>query len=140
MPRSGRLHLDTPAPMAARRPQRQIWHGQVLDDDYAWLRDPAYPQVADADVLAYLHAENSYFEAALAPHRPLVSALYKELVMSRKMTDREFHDAVIQGGPMPIAMVRARLLKVPLTREGAAPWRFADDLPSPRPFPVTKGK
>ena len=63
-------------------------------------------------------------------------ALYKELVMSKKMTDREFHDAVIQGGPMPIAMVRARLLKLPLTREGAGTWRFADDLPPPRPFPV----
>ncbi len=66
-------------------------------------------------------------------------ALYKEEVMSKKMTDREFHDAVIQGGPMPIAMVRARLLKMPLSREGAAPWRFADDLPPPRPFPVKGG-
>lgn len=63
-------------------------------------------------------------------------ALYKELVMSRKMTDRQFHDAILQGGPMPIAMVRARLAKVPLTRDGAAPWRFADELPAPRPFPV----
>jgi len=63
-------------------------------------------------------------------------ALYKELVMSKKMTDREFHDAVLQGGPMPIAMVRARLAIVKLTREGAAPWRFADDLPAPRPFPL----
>lgn len=62
-------------------------------------------------------------------------ALYKELVMSKKMTDREFHDAVLQGGPMPIAMVRARLANVKLTRDGAAPWRFADDLPAPRPFP-----
>jgi len=62
-------------------------------------------------------------------------ALYKELVMSKKMTDREFHDAVLQGGPMPIAMVRARLATVKLTREGPAPWRFADDLPAPRPFP-----
>jgi hypothetical protein len=24
---------------------------------------------------------------------------------------------------------------VPLTRDGAAPWRFADRLPAPRPFP-----
>lgn len=62
-------------------------------------------------------------------------ALYKELVMSKKMTDREFHDAVLQGGPMPIAMVRARLANVKLARDGAAPWRFADDLPLPRPFP-----
>jgi uncharacterized protein (DUF885 family) len=63
-------------------------------------------------------------------------ALYKELVMSKQMTDRQFHDAILQGGPMPIAMVRARLAKVPMTREGPAPWRFAEQLPAPRPFPV----
>jgi uncharacterized protein (DUF885 family) len=61
-------------------------------------------------------------------------ALYKELVMSGKMKDREFHDAIYRGGPMPIAMVRARLARVPLTRSGAAPWRFAEQLPEPRPF------
>ncbi len=63
-------------------------------------------------------------------------ALYKEVVTAKKMTDREFHDAVIQSGPMPIAMVRARLLNLPMTREGPAPWRFAEDIPAPRPFPV----
>jgi hypothetical protein len=65
-------------------------------------------------------------------------ALYKELVMSKKMTDRAFHDAVLQGGPMPMAMVRARMANVKLTRDGAAPWRFADDLPAPRPFPSSR--
>ncbi|MBY0490676.1 MAG: DUF885 domain-containing protein [Gemmatimonadaceae bacterium] len=63
-------------------------------------------------------------------------ALHKELVDSKKMTDRQFHDAVLQGGPMPIAMVRARLAKTPLTRDGAAPWKFIEELPAPRPFPV----
>lgn len=63
-------------------------------------------------------------------------ALHKELVDTRKMTDRQFHDAVLQGGPMPIAMVRARLAKTPLTRDGAAPWKFIEALPAPRPFPV----
>jgi uncharacterized protein (DUF885 family) len=62
-------------------------------------------------------------------------ALHKELVDSGKMTDRAFHDAVLQGGPMPIAMVRARLENLPLTRDGAAPWRFADALPPPVPAP-----
>jgi uncharacterized protein (DUF885 family) len=61
-------------------------------------------------------------------------ALHHELVDTKKMTDREFHDAVLQGGPMPITMVRARLAKVPLTRSGSAPWRFADELPPPIPF------
>ena len=63
-------------------------------------------------------------------------ALYQELVVSKRMTDRQFHDAVLQSGPMPIAMVRARLANTPLTRAGAAQWRFADRLPAPRPFPV----
>ena len=62
-------------------------------------------------------------------------ALHKELVDSGKMTDRAFHDAVLQGGPMPIAMVRARLENIPLTRDGPAPWRFADALPPPVPAP-----
>ena len=64
-----------------------------------------------------------------------IRALHKELVDSKKMTDREFHDAILQGGAMPITMVRARLAKTPLTRSGSAPWRFADELPPPIPFP-----
>ena len=56
-------------------------------------------------------------------------ALHHELVDSGKMTDRQFHEAVLQGGPMPIAMVRARLENLPLRREGAATWKFASELP-----------
>ena len=58
-------------------------------------------------------------------------ALHAELVDSKKMSEREFHDAVLQGGPMPIAMVRARLLQLSLTRDGPAAWRFAEKLPAP---------
>ncbi len=61
-------------------------------------------------------------------------ALHAELVDSGRMTERQFHDAVLQGGPMPIAMVRARLVGVPLTRDGPQPWRFAESLPPPVPF------
>lgn len=43
------------------------------------------------------------------------------------MTDREFHDAVLEGGPMPVEMVRARLTGEPLTRAYEANWRFAGD-------------
>ena len=63
-------------------------------------------------------------------------ALHKELVDTGKMTDRAFHDAVLHGGPMPIAMVRARLENLPLTRTGPAPWKFADALPPPIPWPA----
>ena len=51
------------------------------------------------------------------------------------MTEREFHDAVLQGGAMPIAMVRARLEKIAFGRAGPTPWRFADQLPPPIPWP-----
>ena len=62
-------------------------------------------------------------------------ALHHELVDAGKMTERAFHDAVLEGGAMPIAMVRARLEQLPLTRDGVAPWRFADQLPPPIPWP-----
>lgn len=53
-------------------------------------------------------------------------SLRSELVESGKMTDRQFHDAVLREGPIPIAMVRAMLTgQVP--EEGAEDqWRFAD--------------
>ena len=54
---------ETPAPIAPRRPHRHSYHGVDLDDPYYWLQDPNYPQVDDADVLAYLNAENDYFES-----------------------------------------------------------------------------
>ena len=51
-------------------------------------------------------------------------ALRKELVDSGKMTDREFHDAVLAEHSMPVAMVRAILTKQPLTADGLPPWKF----------------
>ncbi len=53
-------------------------------------------------------------------------ALYDELVTTGQMTDRAFHDAVMQGGRMPVEMVRARLTDQPLTRDYTTRWRFAD--------------
>ena len=45
-----------PPPIAERRPHTSPHHGIALDDPYAWLRDPGYPEVKDPDVLAYLNA------------------------------------------------------------------------------------
>ena len=64
-----------------------------------------------------------------------IRALHHELVDSKKMADREFHDAILQGGPMPITMVRARLTNGPLTRQGAPPWKWANDVPPGLPSP-----
>jgi hypothetical protein len=53
-------------------------------------------------------------------------ALYEELVGSGRMTDRAFHDAILEGGRMPVEMVRARLTGESLTRDYRARWRFAE--------------
>jgi oligopeptidase B len=68
-----------PPPVAERRPYSVTVHGQTIDDPYAWLKDADYPDVKDPAILAYLEAENAYFEAAMAPHRPLVDRLYEEM-------------------------------------------------------------
>ena len=68
-----------PAPIADTRPHSFTIHGETIDDPWAWLKDPGYPDVTDRQVLAYLEAENAYFEAAMAPHRPLVDRLYEEM-------------------------------------------------------------
>jgi uncharacterized protein (DUF885 family) len=51
-------------------------------------------------------------------------ALHAELVQSGRMTNREFHDSILQGGNMPVEMVRARLLGEPIDREHRPSWRF----------------
>ncbi len=66
-------------PVAATLPHRFTTHGITIDDPWAWLKDPNYPDVTDPDVLAYLEEENAYFEAQMAPHRSLVDRLYDEM-------------------------------------------------------------
>lgn len=51
-------------------------------------------------------------------------ALHAELVKSGRMSERDFHDRILQGGPMPVEMVRARLLDQPPSPDFASSWRF----------------
>jgi oligopeptidase B len=67
------------APVAALRPHSFTTHGVTIEDPYSWIKDPGYPEVTDPDVLAYLAAENAYFESVMAPHRPLIDRLYEEM-------------------------------------------------------------
>ena len=53
-------------------------------------------------------------------------ALYAELVESGAMSARAFHQAVLEGGRMPVEMVRARLTGQALSRDHVAGWRFAE--------------
>jgi oligopeptidase B len=76
--------MDKPAtpaapPTAEQRPYSYERHGVTIEDPWHWLRDANYPQVGDPDVLAYLHAENDYFEAWKAGHQSLLDQLFEEM-------------------------------------------------------------
>lgn len=51
-------------------------------------------------------------------------ALKKELVDTRKMSYKQFHDAVLQENNIPVEMVRAILTKQPLPKDFKTNWRF----------------
>jgi hypothetical protein len=52
--------------------------------------------------------------------------LRRELVDTGRMTDRAFHDAVLQQNAIPIELIRAALTGQELTRDFRSTWRFAD--------------
>ena len=58
-------------------------------------------------------------------------ALHKELVTSGKLTEKQFHDTILQLGPIPIELIRAGLLKQALTPDFKTTWKF--DAPPGKP-------
>ena len=56
-----------------------------------------------------------------------IRSLQEQLVVGGQMTEREFHDMILQGGTMPIEMVRARLLGEAPGRGFETAWRFYGD-------------
>ena len=52
--------------------------------------------------------------------------LHKQMVTNGKMSEREFHDAVLMGGEMPVSVVRSRLMKQTPDVNLPAQWKFYD--------------
>jgi len=50
--------------------------------------------------------------------------LHRDLVDTKKMTDRDFHDSILKEGPIPVEMVRAILIKQKLSRDFTPNWRY----------------
>jgi oligopeptidase B len=78
---------DTPTtipspPVARKQPKLDVVHGERREDDYFWMREKSNP-----DVAAYLHAENAYTDAVLAPTVPFQGALYDEMLARIQETD-----------------------------------------------------
>ncbi|HEX6923909.1 MAG TPA: DUF885 family protein [Longimicrobiaceae bacterium] len=83
---------------------------------------------AEAEVRrSFIGSYSPLYQAAYMLGGMQLRALRAELVDSGRMSERDFHDAIMQGGSMPIEMVRARLLGQPLPEDYTTSWRFAGD-------------
>jgi len=51
-------------------------------------------------------------------------ALHGEIVGGGKMTEKQFHDTLLTLGPIPVELVRASLLELPLKLDHATEWKF----------------
>lgn len=50
--------------------------------------------------------------------------LHRDLVDSKKMTNRQFHDAILKEGPISVEMVRAILTNQKLNKDYKSNWKF----------------
>jgi len=55
-------------------------------------------------------------------------ALHRELVVSGKMTEKQFHDTILKLGTMPVELVRASLTQQAVQPDFRAAWRFYGEL------------
>jgi oligopeptidase B len=113
-------------PVARKDPHTLPLHGQVLQDDYAWLRDKE-----GAETLAYLTAENAYTTAVMGPLQPLIDTLYAEMLSHIQQTDVsvpyrdrrfDYYARTVEGKQYPI------YCRVPAEKGSA-----------PRPLPPVEG-
>ncbi len=96
-------------PVAATRPHSYSHHNIQIDDPWAWLKDPGYPNVTDKDVLAYLEEENAYFEAVMAPHKPLAETLSARCAGGSRKTIQPSRSATATGSTGPISRPAANI-------------------------------
>jgi len=110
-------------PRAARRPIVTRHHGTEIVDPYAWLRAENWqdvmrdPGVLDADIRAYLEAENAYTDAELAGTKALQEKLFAEMKGRIKEDDStvpspdgafDYYSSYVRGGQYPLICRRSR--------------------------------
>ncbi|WP_350348236.1 S9 family peptidase [Agromyces sp. G08B096] len=69
-------------PETPKRPTTREHHGDVVVDDYEWLRDKD-----DPEVIAHLHAENAYTNARTEHLAVLTEQIFEEITERTKETD-----------------------------------------------------
>ena len=79
---------------------------------------------ARSEVRRFIQAEPLYQVGYLIGGLQLL-ALHDEMVGPGKLTERQFHDAVLKQGTMPIELLRAALTGRRLAEDAGPSWRFA---------------
>jgi oligopeptidase B len=74
--------MSADAPIAKRVPFARTHHGDTFVDEYEWLRDKD-----DAEVVAYLEAENAYTDAQTSHLKPLREQIFAEIKARTQETD-----------------------------------------------------
>lgn len=83
------------------------------------------PRNATAEVRRSILGDYSpLYQAAYMLGGLQIRALRKECVDSRRMTNREFHDAILRENAIPIELIRASLLESELKPDFRSQWRF----------------
>jgi hypothetical protein len=82
---------------------------------------------SEAEVLRSIRHSDPLYQLAYMIGGLQFYALRREFVDSGILTEREFHDTILQGGRMPIEGVRLRLTGEGLTPDYTTRWRFEGD-------------
>ena len=106
-----------PAPDAPERPVETSMHGDVLVDEYGWLREKENPEVIE-----YLERENEYAKARLAHTEAFQEVLYEEMLARIKQDDADvpwskggylYYDRTEEGRPYEILCRRKGSMESP---------------------------
>jgi uncharacterized protein (DUF885 family) len=119
MHRCARIHFSLNYHLGKWTPQECI--------DYLVKRVGHEPANATAEVRRSLVGNyGPLYQAGYLLGGMQIFQLHREMVESGKMTNRQFHDAVLQANNMPIEMVRALVSNQRLSRDFTPHWKFAD--------------
>jgi uncharacterized protein (DUF885 family) len=119
--RCGRIVFSLNFHLGKWTPQQCI---DLLVDRVGFERQAATGEVRRSLAGAY----EPLYQAAYLLGGMQIYALHRELVVSGKMTNRQFHDAVLKENNIPIEMIRAGLTRQSLTKDFRTQWKFYGDV------------
>ena len=89
---------------------------------------------AEGEVRGHVQGSAPLYQISYLMGALQLRSLYQDVVTTKKaMTAKQFNDAVVRTGSMPVEMVRALIANLPLTRDYRPQWRFYGVVPDAAP-------